>query len=161
MNPHFLPPGTGKNLRGHWIGFTERPYLGYLGTHRARTETCFSTLRKANKQKYPKQLLVFQAHSFGLFSWPVLRRLQALSSQNAPTIHSFKQVWDGPWGCGREDIDPGEGARVPLGSISPALIAASVWFARAKGEHCPDQAGPPARELNVRLSPPGHLKRGF
>lgn len=64
------------------------PARDIQGLRKARAETCFSTLRKANKQKYPKQLLVFQAHSSGLSSSPECRHFLLSFCNNNPKLQT-------------------------------------------------------------------------
>ena len=87
-----------RKLKSHWISLIG-PAWDMKGLTEPELKLVFPPWEKQinNKKKYPKPLLVFRAHSFWLFFFPVLCRLQALSSQNATTTQSSKQVWDLPW----------------------------------------------------------------
>ena len=94
------------------------PARDIQGLRKARAETCFSTLRKANKQKYPKQLLVFQAHSSGLSSSPECRHFLLSFCNNNPKLQtSLERALGVQEGTSRRTI--------PLWSTSPAKMTAS------------------------------------
>lgn len=117
-------------------------------------------------KKYPK-LLVFRTHTFDYFTclcYADSRYFLPRIHEQYKTPNKFGISLQTSLGCGwgtstrKAVTQSGVG---PVWSIWPALITASIRFARVKAEHWPDQAGPPAREFKVRLFLPRNLKGAF
>ena len=153
---HTPPPKHGKESLKVTGSVLQRGPAWYMkGLTEPELKLVFPPWEKQINKNILSNCWFFKPTLWGCLPGPS-HRFEALSSQNAPKFQIFRQVWDRLW-CGRW----GERAlprRVP-GFLSEASCLLRCGSLEQKGDHCPDQAGLPAREEHLTFSSSSQFQR--